>query len=353
MLQKSALSAKTACPTKPCNPISDSLYSRDFSCPGFVKSLFCDKLFFFDRFTDYIAELIEVSALDFEEVFEASVFHVWNFLAKFLKIKTIQCDIWRQISLIISSHQKKSPNTRSNHGIVHDCSSVNLHFVRLYSEVTSLLRPDDILVINDTRDASTYYRAHHTAKWYKKKRRWMSFSEIRLPMCGDYVLPPGERLKIGRTIILENSMTLEIVGRDLRWQIGKSSCASSWMARSAPKIRRSPTSSYITEHLTNSELYQTVYAENLGSTGGTHSWSSLHPWTPSKKIKAMWVKIAHVTLHIGPGTFKPIYEDDVTQYQIHSEFVTIPRETIELLNNRKGRLIAVGTTSMRSSNPTQ
>lgn len=60
------------------------------------------------------------------------------------------------------------------------------------------------------------------------------------------------------------------------------------------------------------------------------------------------MKIAHVTLHIGPGTFKPIYEDDVTQYQIHSEFVTIPRETIELLNNRKGRLIAVGTTSMRS-----
>ena len=60
------------------------------------------------------------------------------------------------------------------------------------------------------------------------------------------------------------------------------------------------------------------------------------------------MKIAHVTLHIGPGTFKPIYEDDVTQYQIHSEFVTIPRETLELLNNRKGRVIAVGTTSMRS-----
>lgn len=55
-----------------------------------------------------------------------------------------------------------------------------------------------------------------------------------------------------------------------------------------------------------------------------------------------------MTLHIGPGTFKPIYEDDVTQYQIHSEFVTIPTETLELLKNRKGRVIAVGTTSMRS-----
>ncbi len=60
------------------------------------------------------------------------------------------------------------------------------------------------------------------------------------------------------------------------------------------------------------------------------------------------MKIAHVTLHIGPGTFKPIYEDDVTQYQIHSEWVTIPAETIELLKHRKGRVIAVGTTSMRS-----
>lgn len=55
-----------------------------------------------------------------------------------------------------------------------------------------------------------------------------------------------------------------------------------------------------------------------------------------------------MTLHIGPGTFKPIYEDDVTQYQIHSEFVTIPAETLELIKNRKGRVIAVGTTSMRS-----
>ncbi len=55
-----------------------------------------------------------------------------------------------------------------------------------------------------------------------------------------------------------------------------------------------------------------------------------------------------MTLHVGPGTFKPIYEDDVTQYHIHSEFVTIPRETIELLKNRKGRVVAVGTTSMRS-----
>ena len=60
------------------------------------------------------------------------------------------------------------------------------------------------------------------------------------------------------------------------------------------------------------------------------------------------MKIAHVTLHIGPGTFKPIYEESIDEYQIHSEFVTIPAETIELLKNRKGRVIAVGTTSMRS-----
>lgn len=55
-----------------------------------------------------------------------------------------------------------------------------------------------------------------------------------------------------------------------------------------------------------------------------------------------------MTLHIGPGTFKPIYEDDITKYQIHSEFVTIPAKTIEILKNRKGRVVTVGTTSMRS-----
>lgn len=142
-------------------------------------------------------------------------------------------------------------------------------------------------------------------------------------------------------------MTLEIVGETYAGRLVRVPVSHHEWLEVLQKYGEIPLPPYITEHLANSELYQTVYAENLGSTAAP---TAGRHFTPEllEKIQNMGVKIAHVTLHIGPGTFKPIYEDDVTQYQIHSEFVTIPRETIELLKNRKGRVIAVGTTSMRS-----
>ena len=217
----------------------------------------------------------------------------------------------------------------------------------VFREVTSLLRPDDILVINDTRVMPARITGHTILQNGTKKDVECLFLRNTSPDVWEIMCFPGERLKIGRTIILENSMTLEIVGETYAGRLVKVPVPHHEWLEVLQKYGEAPLPPYITEHLTNSELYQTVYAENLGSTAAP---TAGRHFTPEllEKIKAMWVKIAHVTLHIGPGTFKPIYEDDVTQYQIHSEFVTIPRETIELLNNRKGRLIAVGTTSMRS-----
>jgi S-adenosylmethionine:tRNA ribosyltransferase-isomerase len=142
-------------------------------------------------------------------------------------------------------------------------------------------------------------------------------------------------------------MTLEIVGETYAGRLVRVPVPHHEWLEVLQKYGEIPLPPYITEHLANSELYQTVYAENLGSTAAP---TAGRHFTPEllEKIHNMGVKIARVTLHIGPGTFKPIYEDDVTEYQIHSEFVTIPAETIELLNNRKGRVVAVGTTSMRS-----
>ena len=142
-------------------------------------------------------------------------------------------------------------------------------------------------------------------------------------------------------------MTLEIVEETYAGRLVRVPVPHHEWLEVLQKYGEVPLPPYITEHLANSELYQTVYAENLGSTAAP---TAGRHFTPEllEKIQNMGVKIARVTLHIGPGTFKPIYEDDVTEYQIHSEFVTIPRETLELLRNRKGRVVAVGTTSMRS-----
>ena len=223
----------------------------------------------------------------------------------------------------------------------------------VFRDVTSLLRPHDILVINDTRVMParikwiTLLQENRKQKTENTKEVECLFLRNTSPDVWEIMCFPGERLKTGRTIILENGMTLEIVGETYAGRLVKVPVPHHEWLEVLQKYGEVPLPPYITEHLANSELYQTVYAENLGSTAAP---TAGRHFTPEllEKIKAMWVKIAHVTLHIGPGTFKPIYEDDVTQYQIHSEFVTIPPETIELLNNRKGRVIAVGTTSMRS-----
>lgn len=223
-----------------------------------------------------------------------------------------------------------------------------------FSDITTLLHPWDILVINDTKVMPARIRGltvlqenrKHTTENTKEVE--CLFLRNTAPDIWEIMCFPGERLKTWRQIILENGMTLEIVGETYAGRLVRVPVPHHEWLEVLHKYGEIPLPPYITEHLANSELYQTVYAQNLGSTA---SPTAGRHFTPEllEKIQNMGVKIAHVTLHIWPGTFKPIYEEDVTEYQIHSEFVTIPAETIQILKNKgKGRVIAVGTTSMRS-----
>ncbi|MEQ1705268.1 MAG: S-adenosylmethionine:tRNA ribosyltransferase-isomerase [Rickettsiales bacterium] len=96
--------------------------------------------------------------------------------------------------------------------------------------------------------------------------------------------------------------------------------------------------------------YQTVYAENSGSvaapTAGLHFTKEL-----LEKIDAIGVKRVHLTLHVGGGTFLPVKSDDTESHIMHSEYAEISGEAAEAINSAKqagGRVIAVGTTSVRT-----
>ncbi len=70
-----------------------------------------------------------------------------------------------------------------------------------------------------------------------------------------------------------------------------------------------------------------------------------------KQVEEKGVRIAHVTLHVGLGTFRPVKVDDVESHHMHSEFYVVEEEQAELINRTKqdgGRVIAVGTTSCRT-----
>ena len=111
-----------------------------------------------------------------------------------------------------------------------------------------------------------------------------------------------------------------------------------------------PLPPYITHKLEDKNRYQTVYAEHDGSAAAPTA--GLH-FTPEllEKIKNMGVKIAHVTLHVGLGTFRPVKVDDVTNHEMHSEYYVVEKSQADIINDTKkngGRVIAVGTTSTRT-----
>lgn len=101
--------------------------------------------------------------------------------------------------------------------------------------------------------------------------------------------------------------------------------------------------------LTDDKTYQTVYAKNPGSvaapTAGLHFTEEL-----LCRIKDKGINTAHVTLHVGSGTFKPVAVEDITKHKMHSEVYNVEQHTIEQIKATKehgNKVIAVGTTSLR------
>ena len=116
------------------------------------------------------------------------------------------------------------------------------------------------------------------------------------------------------------------------------------------QLGQMPLPPYITHQLKDKNRYQTVYAKHEGSAAAPTA--GLH-FTPEllEQIRAKGVKLAHVTLHVGLGTFRPVKVDDVTQHHMHSEFYMVEEDQAKLINDTKaagGRVICVGTTSCRT-----
>ena len=107
------------------------------------------------------------------------------------------------------------------------------------------------------------------------------------------------------------------------------------------------------EHLPNSEdaqRYQTVIAKNPGAvaapTAGLHFDESI-----LQQLRDAGVQLATVTLHVGAGTFTPVREEDLSKHKMHHEWFSIPEQTLQAIEETKkngGRVIAIGTTSLRA-----
>lgn len=215
----------------------------------------------------------------------------------------------------------------------------------IFRDIADMLNPGDVLVINDTKVLP--------ARLIGRKRGGSCNAEVLLLRSleldtWETLVRPGKRLKPGAVIDFgEGELSAEILKTtDEGNRIVKFSYEGDNIYSVFDRLGQMPLPPYITAKLEDASRYQTVYARELGSaaapTAGLHFTTEL-----LDKLKKKGVVIAPVMLHVGLGTFRPVKADKINEHHMHSEYFSVSKESAELINNRRGRLIAVGTTSCR------
>ncbi|MBQ9065434.1 MAG: tRNA preQ1(34) S-adenosylmethionine ribosyltransferase-isomerase QueA [Blautia sp.] len=217
-----------------------------------------------------------------------------------------------------------------------------------FTDILTYLNKGDCLVINDTKVIP--------ARLYGNREKTGGVVEILLlkRMDNDIwecLVKPGKKARTGDRIvfgdgILKGEITevLEDGNRHIHFEY------DGIFEEILDSLGEMPLPPYITHKLQDKNRYQTVYAVHEGSaaapTAGLHFTKEL-----LKQVEEKGVNIAHVTLHVGLGTFRPVKVDDVENHHMHSEYYVVEKEAADLINNTKrngSRIIAVGTTSCRT-----
>lgn len=217
---------------------------------------------------------------------------------------------------------------------------------RIFRDIIDYLHEGDVLVINDSKVIP--------ARLYGvKEDSGITVEVVLLRSRGldvwETLVRPGRRCRPGTKIIFGDGLlraeVLETVEGENR--LLKFAYEGDNIFHVLDKVGQMPLPPYITEKLKDKNRYQTVYAKEEGSAAAPTA--GLH-FTPEllERIKAKGVVIAPVMLHVGLGTFRPVKEDRIEEHEMHSEFISVSKETADLINNRKGRVFAVGTTSCRT-----
>ncbi|MDX9863567.1 MAG: tRNA preQ1(34) S-adenosylmethionine ribosyltransferase-isomerase QueA [Anaerolineaceae bacterium] len=214
---------------------------------------------------------------------------------------------------------------------------------RHFWEIDEYLNPGDLLVINRTRVIP--------ARIHARKDTGGKIEVLLLRREDAYTweaMVGGKRLNEGRRIQIENGPGAEIVAvldgprRLVRFDAP--------VEPFLPQVGQMPLPPYIHTPLQDPERYQTVYSQTPGSAAAPTA--GLH-FTPElmERLKEKGVGFADVTLHVGLDTFAPVTEDDPEEHQIHTEWCELSPDVAEQINAAKragGRIIAVGTTSVRT-----
>lgn len=219
---------------------------------------------------------------------------------------------------------------------------------RIFKDITDYLQEGDCLVINDTKVLPARLIGERVGTGARIEILLLVRKNIDT---WEVLVKPGKKARPGDKVsfgggklVAEILETIEGGNRIIKFHY------DGVFENILEELGEMPLPPYITHKLEDKNRYQTVYAEHDGSAAAPTA--GLH-FTPEllEKIKNMGVKIVHVTLHVGLGTFRPVKVDDVTNHEMHSEYYVVEKSQADIINDTKkngGRVIAVGTTSTRT-----
>ena len=213
-----------------------------------------------------------------------------------------------------------------------------------FVDLPQWLRAGDLLVMNDSRVLHARLLGHKESGGQVEilVERLLDQSTVLAQLRASKPPQPGSRLR------LEDALDVEVLGRDGEfYRLRFAGEAAELIERHG----RLPLPPYIERaaEAPDEERYQTVYAREKGSvaapTAGLHFDSDL-----LGNLRRKGIDIAYVTLHVGAGTFQPVRVSDLAQHRMHTEGYVLPQVTAEAIaatRARGGRVVAVGTTSLR------
>ncbi len=242
------------------------------------------------------------------------------------------------------------PRDSSRLLVVHRDTGAFEHHI--FRDVIEYLRPGDLLVANQSRVLPARLIGVKEGTGGQVEVLLLSARGDVGPNCWEALVRPGKRIHTGQRLSFGDGVLLADVlePTEAGGRVVQLIAREGTVAEAVARVGVTPLPPYIHERLTDAERYQTVYAREPGSaaapTAGLHFTTEL-----LERVEAMGVGIAYVTLHIGLDTFRPVEKDDLTDHVMHSEEIEMTAKTAERINATRaagGRIIAVGTTSVRT-----
>jgi S-adenosylmethionine:tRNA ribosyltransferase-isomerase len=218
-----------------------------------------------------------------------------------------------------------------------------------FTDLPALLQPGDLLVFNNTKVLNARLRAVKATGGVVEVliERLLSPTLALMQLRASHAPKPGTR------IVIAGQFHAEIVGRDERFfqvqLLDETAHNFETLMREHGELPLPPYMQRAAE-AGDTERYQTVYAEHEGAVAAPTAGLHFDEATLAA-CKARGIAMAQVTLHVGAGTFLPVKTETLSEHKMHRERYLLPQATVDAINAckaRGGRVVAVGTTSVRT-----